>query len=329
MPCSYYTCEYCKEEFRRDAIASHVKAKHIKDHSIANKLLEEYKEYAGKIDNHSTLQRIMNHVNPASIPIYSDLYENARYYFGVKPNFFLDDEDQQAIAYKTQQNMDAHWETLKEITDSITLTEMIQAGIEIVVRSPETIAIKKKLRETQDLLVSLQSDAEKNEAYIRQLTQDIQDFKEINDCNQTVAEIKKELQSTRHMYLRAEKESQKWKATYENYREKMDQEMEEKISASNQNRLAVEQEWINSVDKCREMEQTLKKKISDGVAKEMDKIRKEKEKEKEKLKKEQKQAKKKLKEAEMMAKLKSRLKKKADNTLSASDSDSSTDSDDE
>lgn len=328
MPCAYYTCEYCKEEFRRDALAPHVKSKHIKDHAIANKLLEEYKEYAGKPVNYSTLQRIMNQLDPSAIPIYSDLYENGRYYFGVKPNFFMDDEDKQAVDYKTQQNMDSHKETLREITDSITLTEMIEAGIQIIVRSPEVLALRKQLRETQSLLTTLQEETEKNEAYMTSLKQDIQDFKDMTDCNQTIAEMKKELQSTRHMYVRAQKEAHSWKETYENYREESMHEMDEHISHANQSRLSMEKEWIDSTEKCREMEQTLKKRIAEGVAKEMDKMRKDKEKEKEKAKKEKKKAKEKAKEAMMMAKLKAKLKKKADKGSSDSESDSdSSDSD--
>lgn len=307
-------------ECRRDALGSHVKSKHVAE--IKKMLLAEYVSREGD-KTHTTLQKIMNGKNP---PIYSELYENAEYIFGVKPAIFMDEEYKQQMAYNaSQMNMDAHAVFLREITNAITLTEMMEANVEIIVRSPEVVELKRKLASNEKMVVTLQEDAEKNQTYMSSLKQDIQDFKDLGDIQQSVAALRKELDFWRHSSHRANKELEGLKVTFKHYQETTEKTYHDTMESRLQMNHATESMMMETTEKCRDLESKIKQKIADGIAKELDKMRKEKEKEKEKAKKEKRRAKEKLKEAQMMAKLKAKMKKKAD--ASSSDSDSDSDSD--
>lgn len=330
MPCANYICEFCENKteeektFRRDALGGHVKAKHMQQ--IKDMILKEYVERDGD-KTHTTLQRMMNGLNP---PIYSELYENAEYYFGVKPNLFLDDDTKAQMSYKASQlNMDAHEAFLKELMNSITLIDMMACNVQIVMRSPEVIELKKKVRESEKMIMALEDDAEKNQGYIESLKQDIQDFRDLGDVESSIAEMKKQIDYYRHGMNRTQRELADLRETYERYREQSQKEYTEKWESLRKETLNMETQLYETDIKYRDMEHKMKQKINDGVAKELEKLRKEKEKEKEKAKKEKRKAKEKLKEAMMLAKLKAKNMKKAKSSSSDSDSsDSDSDSSD-
>lgn len=317
-------------ECRRDALAGHVKAKHIAE--IKRVLLEEYKSYAGKSDNFSTLRRMMDGKCP---PIYSELYENAEYWFGVKPNIFMDEESKSQMSYKaSQMNMDAHQAFLNEIMDAISLTEMLTVTHDMTMKSPEVTALKKRVRELENMMAELGQDLQQKEAYIESLKQDVQDFKDLGDVQSSVADLKRSLNSAMSTGAYYRREAEKIKSEYAQYREETEKAYHEELESRGVARLSLESQNMEISSKLHEMEMTVKRKIADGVAKEMEKIRRDKEKEKEKAKKDKKRAKEKLREAEMMAKLKAKMQKKASKAAADSDSDSSdasdsSDSDDE
>jgi hypothetical protein len=69
---------------RRDAYASHVKAKHMKE--IATLILEDFKEYEV-----NTIKTYACEGRASSMVIPSKMYQDAEYWFGVKPFFYIRD----------------------------------------------------------------------------------------------------------------------------------------------------------------------------------------------------------------------------------------------
>jgi hypothetical protein len=83
MPSPMMKCEFCENyEIRRDSYASHVKSKHMKD--IAYLMLEDFKDCEV-----NTISSYASERKTTSMPIYSKMYQDAEYWFGVKPLFYI------------------------------------------------------------------------------------------------------------------------------------------------------------------------------------------------------------------------------------------------
>jgi len=160
MPSPTIRCEFCENhEMRRDAYASHVKAKHMKD--IARLLLEDLKEY----DSHA-VGAYAQECNTKNMVIQSKMYQDAEYWFGVKPYFYIREsiekpydqthpdtklkaypEDLKLSRYlKREENMIAHRKFIKKVLQSISLLDFIQIGRNLLnIKNPDVLNMKNEL----------------------------------------------------------------------------------------------------------------------------------------------------------------------------------------
>jgi glycogen debranching enzyme len=188
MPCKSFVCEFCptvnnvRTEFRKDALAVHIKAKHKKE--LALFILDDEKEYSNGILKQYANARTHN-------PFLSKLYDGASYMFGVKPMFFEDtpkDDGEMCKYIKSEENKEEHHRYIGEVLESISIVEYIKLGKDIIIRSEEMIAKKKLIEnlniENENLKLSIKVINDNN-ARIRQ---ENKEFRESYD-NNTIKDI--------------------------------------------------------------------------------------------------------------------------------------------
>ena len=136
---------------RRDAIASHIKAKHTED--IKQRLFKQYNESTRK--EGTIIHKVMAYKDPITMVIESETIEDGEYWFGIKPDLFIVDDSKPSdkgpsrlqkakTAYlHSKQNLEFHLEFIKSIIDSITLLDMMKHNITVLSTSPEYINLKK------------------------------------------------------------------------------------------------------------------------------------------------------------------------------------------
>jgi hypothetical protein len=151
MPSLEYPCEFCNVVMRRDAIASHIKAKHTED--IKQRLFKQYNESTRK--EGTIIHKVMAYKDPITMVIESETIEDGEYWFGIKPDLFIVDDSKPSdkgpsrlqkakTAYlHSKQNLEFHLEFIKSIIDSITLLDMMKHNITVLSTSPEYINLKK------------------------------------------------------------------------------------------------------------------------------------------------------------------------------------------
>ena len=280
MPAKDYACEFCKDVMRRDTIGQHVKSKHMAD--IAERLLKEYEEWEGKPDNHSTLQKILKSMDAKNIPIYSDIEENAVYWFGLRPNIFLDEEDKAVIKYKSSPaNMEAHAEFLQEIISIISMKQMIKSHITLVDRSPETIRLKAQVAEQQKLFQAQCKTILDNLSLIerqRIIIKDFQDETGITD----IESLKSSLSYANKRVGWAEDEIKTLKEQLNRHQSVADSE----VSEINSKKLTIESQLLAVMNELGSLRTDFKKNVEKEVEKELKKIKTQEKKDKEKLKRE-------------------------------------------
>ena len=163
MPSLEYPCEFCKVVMRRDAIAPHVKAKHTEE--LKQRFFKEYTESERK--EGTIIHKVMAYKDPITMAIESETIEDAEYWFGVKPDLFIEDDTKPTdkgpsrlqkakTAYlHSKQNLEFHLEFIKSIVDSITLLDMMKHNITVLSTSPEFVNLKKSegnlAKENRDL----------------------------------------------------------------------------------------------------------------------------------------------------------------------------------
>lgn len=280
MPRTDYACEFCKTVMRRDTIGQHVKSKHTIE--IAERLLKEYEEWEGKPDNFSTLQKIIKSLDPKNIPIHSDIEENSVYWFGLKPHFFLDDEEKAVIKYKSSQaNIDAHAEFLQEITSIISLKQLLKAHISLVDRSPETIRLKTHLAEQQKLYQIQCKTILENLSLIERQRQTIKDFQDEMGID-NVETLKSNLLYANKRIEYGEEEIKKLKEHISKCQSMADNEVSEVMSK----KLTIESQLLTVMNELGALRTDFKKNVEKEVEKEVKKFKAQEKKDKEKLKRE-------------------------------------------
>jgi len=265
---------------RRDTIGQHVRSKHMAD--IADRLLKEYGEYEGKMDNYSTLHKIIKSVDASNIPIHSDLEENAVYWFGLKPNLFMDDEDKAVIKYKSSPaNMEAHAEFLEQITDIISLKQLLKAHISLVDRSPETMRLKNQVAEQQKLFQGQCKTILDNLSLIESQRKTIKDFQ-----NETgvidIESLKSSLSYANKRVGWAEDEIKTLKEQLNRHQSIADNE----VAEVNSKKLTIESQLLAVMNELGSLRTDFKKNVEKEVEKELKKIKTQEKKDKENLKRE-------------------------------------------
>lgn len=169
MPSPKLFCEFCSVEYRRDELANHVKAKHVKE--MANLLV---KEYQSEVRITPIIQYACGR-DVKNIPIVSEQLEGT-YWFGVRPRFFCDSESYQS--YLTEQNLACHEAFLKECFESINLLDWFMVGRQLSIQSPEVSTLKvqviREKKEKEEVQIRLK-EAEKRIGFLECRLADLQE----------------------------------------------------------------------------------------------------------------------------------------------------------
>ena len=306
MPSPTIRCEFCENhEMRRDAYAAHVRAKHMKE--IATLILEDFKEC-----NSNAIASYAANRSTISMKINSKLYQDAEYWFGVKPLFYIREsieipydesrpdtklraypEDLELSQYlKREENLVAHRKFIEEALQSISLMDFIKIGKDLMIRNPDVTIMQRELSTLRDNYAALEKNSKNDiERYKKQAEM----WKETADEKEFIADLKKDLSYYKSQCIRLQKEL--------DYTKKMCQEKEEEheenVRSINQSRCSELAYSYEQNDKLKKENAELKEKMEAKVQKLFEKKLKEEKKEKEKAKKALKEAKKKKKLAEM------------------------------
>jgi hypothetical protein len=256
------------------------------------------------------------------------MYQGCFYLFGVKPTFFTDEDDHSSYI-ACEANMVAHGQFLDEITQAITLHDLLTIAKPVVFTCPEMIGLQKTVNQ---LTTQLETERAQYDDCVRSLNKEAANLREIMEFSKDDGMIPyRELQKRCAMLYAQEKEARQMAERRLDQYDAVEMALREEYR-DRERSLSVELAGLyESVDTHRAAYDTLhskfKRAVADGVEKERQKEKAEKEKkkeakEKEKLKKalKAKEAKKKLKRAEAIAK--AELESDSD-----SDSDSETDED--
>ena len=315
---------------RRDSYAAHVKAKHMKE--IARLLLEDFKEYSS-----TTISAYASELSTKSMPIYSKMYQDAEYWFGVKPLFYIREsievpyvegrpdtnlkaypEDEELRQYlKREENVTAHRQFIEEVLQSISLLDFIAIGKDLIIRNPNVVNMKKELSALNERHNALVESSKKE---TERLQRELEMWKETADEKEFIADLRRDLQSTRSYARQLEKSSSLIKQKMEDDK----RELEERWSGLNQASFARGQEMEARED-------SLRKKVSKLEA-DLEKAKVKVKEEAQKLFDKEREAKQKMKEKKALEKAKAKkaakkAKKLAEMSDSDSDSDSGSDSD--
>jgi len=327
MPAPTIRCEFCADHtMRQDAYAVHVKAKHMKE--IALLLLDDFKE-----NMVNTLQAYAKEQSVKAMPVYSKMYQDAEYWFGVKPHFYIREsvevahdptrpdrkekaypEDEQLRQYLTrEENLVAHRQYLEEVMRSISIMDFITYQKNIVVRNPDVTVMRTELHTLRDAHAALQKSSQQE---IERLKKEVEVWKETAMEKDCIPDLRKEAERYRSACHTMERQMAQLK---KNVQER-EHEMDEQWASLNESRFAREREMDEQMEKLRkeigewkEKAENMKVKIKVEAQKIVDKEREAKQKVKEKKALEKEKAKKAAKKAAKLAAL--------------SDSDSDSDSD--
>jgi len=324
MPAPTIRCEFCEDhEMRRDAYAPHVKAKHMKE--IATLLLEDFKEY-----NATTISAYASELSVKSMPIYSKMYQDAEYWFGVKPLFYIresveipyeegrpdtklkgypeDDELRQYL--KREENLTAHRQFLQEVLQSISLLDFIAIGKNLVIKNPDVVMMKKELSALRTNYKDLEESSKKEE---ERLQRELEMWKETADEKEFIGDLRRDLQASRAYGRQVEKSCSILKEELEHQKKQSDEVWAER----NQSRFLEVEGLYSALEKERNEKIEWKDKAQTKVKVEA-----------QKLFDKEREAKQKAKDKKALEKAKAKkLAKKAKKLAELSDSDSASDSD--
>jgi hypothetical protein len=222
---------------RRDAYANHVKAKHMKD--IATLILEDFKD----CDSNAIANYAANR-STISLPINSKMYQDAEYWFGVKPLFYIREsieiphdptrpdtkvkgypEDLELSSYlKREENLIAHRKFVEEALQSISLMDFIQIRKDLMIRNPNITIMQKELSTLRAAHKELE-ESSKNQ--VERLKKDVELWKETAEEKECIADLRKDLQSARSMADYWEKEKNMIKVILDNKDREQHEQWEE------------------------------------------------------------------------------------------------------
>lgn len=234
MPCPELQCEFCANTFRKDALAIHVKAKHVKE--LGEFLLKDFQE--GQL---SVLQSYCHSSKPS--PIWSELHQEAAYWFGVKPAIFFGD-DSWRLYVKSEQNIQSHVAFIEEVLSNISLHRFIQLGKALLLRAPGVLETSNALRRLQAEHKEME---ERKNTYIASLEKSVHEWRETAEEKETNQEIRSASSCSRHSNIRLEKEVKALKEMLER-QQQQSMEHEEDIRRKN---LGVERQLMEEIDELR------------------------------------------------------------------------------
>ena len=306
MPSPTIRCEFCENhEMRRDAYAAHVRAKHMKE--IGLLMLKDYKE-----NNVNTISAYASDVSVKSMAIESQLYQDAEYWFGVKPLFYMREsnevpydpmrpdtkckpypEDLELAQYlKRSENLTSHKSFIEECFKQLTFFDFMNQQKKLVVRDASVITMKNELLSLKKEHEALKDITNRER---ERLQKEIELWKETADEKEFIADLKKDASYYKAYSTRIQKELDHTKRLYQ----EKDREHEENIASINQSRCSELAYSHEQNDRLIKENKELKEKMETKAHKLYEKKLKEEKKEKEKAKKALKEAKKKKKLAEM------------------------------
>ena len=299
MPSPTIKCEFCENhEMRRDAYAAHVKAKHMKE--IALLMLKDFKE-----NNVNTISAHASDKSIKSMVIESVKYQDAEYWFGVKPLFYIREsnevpydptrpdtkckaypEDLELAQYlKRDENLASHKSFIEECFKELSYFDFMNQQKHLVFRDASVVTMKNELLSLKKEHEALKDITHRER---ERLQKEIEMWKETADEKEFIADLKKDVyhykaQSSR---LQREFDSEKRKL------QEVDKIWEERWTEFNQSRYSElrQAEEINDIlrkeltDVKKENER-LKGKVKEEAQKLFDKERKEKKKAKKAIKK--------------------------------------------
>lgn len=261
MPCPKYNCEFCDAEFRRDAIGTHVKAKH--EAEIIALIMRDCRDEGMK----STLQKVVNFATGLT-PVYSKLYDGGRYYFGVKPMFFPDDEkDDIVIPYlQNEMNIEAHQKYLTELCSKITLKDYIDDLIRLEIIAPNVYKLKKEFNILQKKFNESQEELDIAQRKAKCATENYEELKRAYqmDSGDSIASMKQQIAYLLKHRNNNEREVQNYKHRFET----IEEEHEKMIAEINLKHSKEREKQWEAEDNLRKEIETLKKTIEKQKEKE-------------------------------------------------------------
>jgi hypothetical protein len=306
---------------RRDAYAAHVRAKHMKE--IALLMLKDFKE-----NNVNTISAHASDKSIKSMVIESVKYQDAEYWFGVKPLFYIREsnevpydptrpdtkckaypEDLELAQYlKRDENLASHKNFIEECFKELSYFDFMNQQKHLVFRDASVVTMKNELLSLKKEHEALKDITHRER---ERLQKEIEMWKETADEKEFIADLKKDVyhykaQSSR---LQRELDSEKRKL------QEVDKIWEERWTEFNQSRYSELRQAEEINDILRKENEKLKGKVKEEAQKLFDKERKDKEKIKAKKILEKEKAKKAAKKAKKLAEM-------TDSESESSDSDS-------
>jgi len=207
MPSKDLPCEFCQAVFRKDALPAHIRSKHTKD--VGQLLLRQYKE-----SNYSVLQSFAMGHHPKVLNVWSELYPDACYFFGVKPQMFFDD-DSWGSYIKAEENMRQHQQFIEQCLDTISIREFLEIEKEITCRAPEVMAIKADNRRLEKEIKDANEEkakAERQAEYWKQITEE---YKDTLDAKETFKQVERDRNSLQSQLADMEKNIEVWRKRFD------------------------------------------------------------------------------------------------------------------
>ena len=211
---------------------------------IAILILEDFKDY-----NSNAIASYAANRSTISMTINSKLYQDAEYWFGVKPLFYIREsievpydetrpdtklkaypEDLELSQYlKRQENLIAHRKFIEEALQSISLMDFIQIGKNLMIRNPDVTTMQTDLSTLRSDYAALEKNS-KND--IERYKNQVQMWKETAEEKECIVDIRKDLHHARSMAQYWEKERNALKYKLDNI-EKEHHEFWEELNQRN------------------------------------------------------------------------------------------------
>jgi len=322
MPSKSLVCEFCNVEVRKDQLASHCKAKHVKE--LGDMFIKQLKD---KDNHHSVLIDIMKGYTDSSLILVESMaYSNSNYFFGIRPKFFEELDSYEGVNNKEQ--MAEHYRFLQEVLETIPVTKFLEVNHKQQIVSPEFVTMRKENNKMRKEIDELNKEMRKLKTEYDCLLTTHNEYLDQQGKEELLNEVKIERDEERRRANNAENKCNELENDIRYYKNRMKEvqhsfdEKLESIQRSYSVKSAEQDERLFRYFKEKDEQDKRMEKLNNKIKAEAEKMRmKDKEKEeKEKMKK--KLEKKKQEKAVKLAKAKAKL-------MSDSDSDSSSDSDSE
>jgi len=267
------TCEFCHVDSRKDAIAGHVKSKHMIE--MGKRFL---KEAIDKNGGYCDLARYFQHKN--ATPLYSSIDEEACYIFGVQPKYF-EEKDSFGPYLASQDNVDAHNKFVEDCIATLNATDILPIIDIFQFKSPDVSVLKKKSNETIQELQKKIQDMEKDFERLQRENMALSaccdvDIEEYEQMMKTHEKMKRDITYYERTVKDTNMTINRLNDRLKKYEEDENYTLEKARMATN----TLELKYQDLMD----MYMKLKGKKSDKKAKEKEKRKKEKKKQKKKLK---------------------------------------------